>query len=124
MTRTTTLLTLVVAAALAGCDNSDHTIVAGGPPDDPTANAAEQNAPVALPPSIVGSHQYRCKDNSLVSIDWLSDGTKNSARVTAGGAGKTLVQAEAAGPYSGEGATLTGDPKATSVTYNGQSCKR
>ena len=31
-----------------------------------------------LPPSIAASKTYRCKDNSLVYVDWLSDG---SARV-------------------------------------------
>ena len=31
------------------------------------------NANVALPPSITASKTYRCKDNSIVYIDWLSD---------------------------------------------------
>ena len=53
MTRTTTIITLAAAAALAGC-NENHTIVAGGPQDDPEANAAP-NEPVALPPSITTS---------------------------------------------------------------------
>lgn len=124
MTRKLCLLTLVAAAALAGCNNEDHTIVAGGP-EDPMANQLANAAPVELPPSIVASHQYRCKDNSLVSIDWLSDGKTNSARATPqGGAGVQLAQAEADGPYTGGGTTLTGDPKAESVTYKGQSCKR
>ena len=34
------------------------------------------NAPVALPPSITGSKSYRCKDNKLIYIDWMSDGTR------------------------------------------------
>ena len=96
--------------------------MAGGP-EDPMAN--QSNADVKLPPAIVGSHKYRCKDNSLLSIDWMSDGTQNSARVTpAGGETVTLTQTEADGPYSAEGASLTGGPQATSVTYKGQSCKR
>ena len=79
------------------------------------------NADIKLPPAIVGSHQYRCKDNSVVAIDWLSDGTANSARVTPkGGATVALAQVEAGGPYTAEGASLTGDPKAPSVTYKGQ----
>ena len=78
-----------------------------------------------MPPSIVASHPYRCKDNSLVSIDWLSDGTANSARVTPqGGAAVTLTQAEADGAYTAEGASLTGDPQNTAITYNGKSCSR
>ena len=73
MTRTPLLLTLIAAAAIAGCDNNGQTIVAG---PDGTDNGAEVNlADVELPPSIVASHAYRCKDNSLVYIDWLSNDT-------------------------------------------------
>ena len=78
MTRTPLLIiALAAAAALAGCNKEDHTIVAGGPTTATTANAAA-NAPVALPPSITASKTYRCDDNSLVYVDWMSDG---SARV-------------------------------------------
>ncbi len=123
MNRTLTLIALVSAAALAGCNGEDQTIVAGGP-DDPMANVSN-NADVKLPPAIVASHKYRCKDNAVVSIDWLSDGTQNSARVTPeGGTAVTLTQAEANGPYAGEGGSLTGDPQAQNVTFGGQSCKR
>ena len=121
MTRTPFACVLAAAAALAGCGGEDHNITAGGPEEVNTT----ANANVVLPPSIVASHKYRCKDNSLLSIDWLSDGTANSARVTPeGGAAVTLAQAEAAGPYAAEGASLTGDPQAQTVTYKGQSCKR
>jgi len=124
MTRTLTTFALVAAAALAGCDQSDHTINAPGP-YDPQANAANNAAPVVLPPSIVASHKYRCKDNSLVSLDWLSDGTANSARVIPqGGAAVTLTQAEAGGAYTAEGASLTGDPQAKTITFDGKSCSR
>ena len=68
------LFALVAAAALAGCNKDDHTIVAGGPQEDPST-AATNNEPVALPPSIQASKSYRCKDNKLVYIDWMSDGT-------------------------------------------------
>jgi hypothetical protein len=122
MTRTLNLIVLAAAAALAGCNSEDHTIVS-----DPTGGPSNvaANADVKLPPAIVGSHKYRCKDNSLISIDWLSDGTANSARVTAGDTTVTVAQAEAGGPYTAaDGASLTGDPQATNVTYKGQSCKR
>ena len=123
MTRISFTLALVAAAALAGCNNEDHTIVSdptGGP-----ANAAA-NADIKLPPAIVASHKYRCKDNSLISIDWLSDGTANSARVTPeGGTAVSLAQAEPGGPYTAaDGASLTGEPQAQSVTFGGQSCNR
>ena len=121
MTRTIALIAFA-AAALAGCE---RTTIEGGGPDDPMANEIANAGPVALPPSIVGSHRYRCKDNSLIAVDWLSDGTTNSARVTPdGGSAVSLTQAEANGAYTADGASLTGDPKASSITFNGQSCKR
>src|SRR4051812_9377337 len=77
MTRTPLIIMLAAAAALAGCNKEDHTIVAGGDPEDNAANAVA-NANVQLPPSIVASKSYRCADNKLVYVDWMSDG---SARV-------------------------------------------
>ena len=111
MTRTPFIITLVAAAALAGCNKESHTIVAGGPQEDNTSNVAS-NGPVVLPPSITASKTYRCADNSLVYIDWMSDG---SARVTKkkGETGTTLPAGSA---------DLKGDAKASSVSYKGQSC--
>ena len=113
MTRTLTIIALTAAAALAGCNKEDHTIVSDPAGPDPMANQA--NADVVLPPAIAASKSYRCKDNSLVSIDWLSDGT---ARIKSDqpGAGTTVTP-------GADGSPLTGDPKASSITYNGQSCK-
>lgn len=119
------LLLALAAAALAGCDKSDHNITATGP-YDPQANAAANVAKPAELPVIVASATYRCKDNSLVSIDWLSAGTKNSANVTPKGGSLTIYsQAEKDGPYAtADGKSLTGSPQAPSITYGGQSCKK
>jgi hypothetical protein len=114
MTRPLTMLMIVAAAALAGCDNSDHTIVADPAGPDPMANAVANVGSVTLPPSIQASKAYRCKDNSLIYVDWLSDGT---ARVKKE---RTEVGTTVA---LGEGAPLQGDAKAASITYSGQSCK-
>ncbi len=123
MTRKLSLLALL-AAVLAGCES--ETITGDGPADPRDANQlANAVANVQLPPSIVASHKYRCGDNSVLAIDWLSDGTDNSARVTPDGAAAVNVaQAEAEGDYTAEATTLAGSPQATSVTFNGKSCKR
>ena len=62
-------LTAFGVLALAGC--KQETIVAGEQPD-PMARELANAAPVELPPSIASSKTYRCKDNSLVQIDWLA----------------------------------------------------
>lgn len=108
MIRTLTL-TAVAALALAACNKEDSTIVAG--PADPMAEQLNKAAPVELPPAILASKTYRCKDNSLAYVDWLSDGT---ARVKAS---KTDVGAAPA-----EGA-LSGDANSATITLNGKSCK-
>ncbi|NUS99768.1 MAG: hypothetical protein HOP96_02180 [Sphingomonas sp.] len=109
MTRQFTILALAAAAALAGCNNEDHTIVAGPGADDQPMN----NVGVTLPPSIAASKAYRCKDNSLIYVDWLSDGTAR-VKKTREEVGTTIAAGDKA---------LTGDSKAASISYNGQSCK-
>ena len=109
MTRTALLITLAAAAALAGCNNSDHTIVSG--PDE--GNNAVVNEHVALPPSISSSKSYRCADNKLIYVDWMSDG---SARVK-------KTREEVGTPVAAGAPELKGNATGGSITYNGQSCK-
>ena len=112
---------LAAAAALAGCDQSDHNLTATGP-YDPLANAAA-NATVTLPPSIAAQKTYRCKDNSLLYIDWYSDG---SARVKTS---RTEAGTAVPAPATAEGnvtdappSPLQGSAAARSITYDGKSC--
>ena len=104
------LLALVATAALAACNKQDHTIVAGTNHD-----GAVNTVGVVLPPAITASKTYRCKDNSLIYIDWIADGT---ARVKAdkNEVGTSVKLGE-------EGAPLSGSAADASITYNGKSCK-
>jgi len=106
---------LAAAAALAGCDQSDHNLTEVGP-YDPRAEAANNTASVTLPPAITAQKSYRCKDNSVVYVDWYADG---SARVK-----KDKTEAGTPIPAPSEGVTpaLTGDAKSASITYNGKTC--
>lgn len=115
MTRNQLLLTLVAAAAIAGCNTKGHTIVAGGPPDDET-NTPANSAPVVLPPSITATKTYRCRDNSVIYVDWLSDG--NARLRTKDTAIGTPVQVGKGGTPS-----ISGSADSSAITYNGQSCK-
>ena len=110
MTRTPLLLLLGAAAALAGCNKENHTIIASGP-DEGDTNAIA-NGPVALPPSVTASKAYRCKDNRLIYIDWMSDGSAHVKK----------TRDEVGTPVT-PGNELKGDASASTITYNGQGCK-
>ncbi len=103
------LLIVAASAALAACKN--QTIVEGG--NDP---APVDVSNVVLPPSITATKTYRCKDNSVVYIDWLSDNMSANFRPEENGTPVQLKTAEAGKPMTAEGYSLTGDAKAASIT--------
>ena len=108
------IIVAVAAAALMGCQRE---VIDPGAEKNEIAAANAAKAPkVVLPPSITATKTYRCKDNSLLYIDWLTDG---SARVktTEADVGTSVVVGAEGTP------SLKGDAKAASVTYNKQSCK-
>ena len=124
MTRTPLLLTLAAAAALAGCHK--HTIVAGSPAENDTNTAA--NANVQLPPSIIATKLYRCTDNSVVTVDYLSDNKSanvragkdtTSTQVTATDPGKPMT---AAGGYSVDGSPTSSSAKIAVPGHPSQTC--
>ena len=126
MTRTALLITLAAAAALAGCNKEDHTIVAGPDTGD---NSAEANGPVALPPTIAASKIYRCADNKVVYVDWLSDNKSANIRTEKGGSPTSVAAPEAGkamtGPagYSIEGSTGAASAKIGVPGHPAQTCK-
>jgi hypothetical protein len=109
MTRTL-LIAFAATVSLAAC--KPHTIVAGGPDDRSDDGSNVATTPVALPPAITASKSYRCGDNKLVYVDWMSDG---SARVK-----KSKEDLGVAVPAGS--ASLKGDAKGSAITYNGESC--
>jgi hypothetical protein len=112
MTRTPLLLTLAAAAALAGCKQS-HTIVAGPPNYD---NNVAANANVQLPPAIIATKLYRCTDNSVVTVDYLSDNKSANVR-----AGKDTTSTQVTAPQPGQpmtsanGYSVDGSPDSSSA---------
>jgi hypothetical protein len=121
----TPLLTLVAAAALAGCNQESHTI--GGAPE--VDNAVAAGPPVALPPSITHSKIYRCADNRVIYVDWLSDNKSANIRTEKGGTPTQVTAAEQGGPMTGPGGyEIQGNGDAPSVRiavpgHSSQSCK-
>jgi hypothetical protein len=127
MNRATLALTAAAAALLAGCNQEDHTIVAGGPADDPAAPAA--NGPVVLPPSISASKTYRCGSSTIVHVNWMSDGKSATIRTEQNGSPALVTAAEDGKPLtSAAGHSLTGTADAASVSItlpggSAQTCK-
>ena len=105
----TLLLIAVASVALAACQN--ETIVGGA--NDP---APADTSNVVLPPSITATKTYRCKDNSVVHIDWLSDNQSANFRTDESGTPVQLKAAVAGEAMVAEGYSLTGDAKAASIT--------
>jgi hypothetical protein len=110
---------VLAAAALAACNNEP---IVGGEQPDPMKDQLANAAPVELPPAIASSKTYRCKDNSLVTIDWLQGG--KGAYVHGEGTAQThLKPAEPVEgkPASAElvadgGYALTGEAAANNIT--------
>lgn len=127
MTKTLPLFALVAAAALAGCNKSSHTIDPNAP-DNHVAAVNTAAAPVEMPPAIVSSKIYRCKDNSLVYIDWLADNKGANFRAKQGDAPTVLAPTTPGGALKADGYSLIGLPtaKTISLTRPGageQACK-
>ena len=122
MEKTPLLISLVAAAALAGC-NKDNTITAG--PD--SGDNATANANVQLPPSIAASKVYRCGDNHIFYVEWLSDDKSANIRSEPNGTPTHVVAPEPGQPLAGGEYSLTGSAASPSVTIaqagRSQSCK-
>lgn len=116
MTRTSMLIMIAAAAALAGCNKESHTIVAGGEPNYEEANTAA-NANVQLPPSIVATKLYRCADNSVVTVDYLSDNKSANVHTEKGAPVTQVTAAEAGKPMTAAGGfSVEGSPTSSSAT--------
>ena len=115
----------VAASLLLSACSNEPEVVDTNP--DPMKEELAKAAPVELPPAIKGSKSYRCKDNSLVHVTYLTDDVTAMVRDKQEEPPVATLKAPAAGePFVAEGFSLTlnGD----SITYNSpdkgtQSCK-
>ena len=108
-------IALLVAAALAGCNQEDHTIN-GDAMADGSSPAVAPIDPASMPAAIAATKSYRCKDNSVVTIDWLADNVTANIRPTETATPVQLKTAEAGTPFTADGYSLTGTVDSTSVT--------
>lgn len=115
-------LALAAVFVLAGCQEKTESFNDTTP--DPQASELANAAPVTAPPPMIkSSHSYRCKDNSLIFVDFMTDDLTANFKPAKDGA-ITVLKAPAAGQsfVSEDGATTIAGSGA-SVTYNGTSCK-
>jgi len=110
-----------VILSVAACGNKPETMNTGT--GDPMAEELANAAPVAPPPMIKESHTYRCKDNSLIFIDFMTDNVTANFKAERNGPVTVLKAPTAGEPFvSADGAqSLTGS--GTDVTFNGKACK-
>ncbi|MGV3770835.1 MAG: hypothetical protein ACO1NM_12465 [Sphingobium phenoxybenzoativorans] len=118
------LLAAAPLMLLSACGQSEPEVVGG--PADPLKDQLANASAVKLPPSVKNSRTYRCKDNSLIFVDFLSDDTTANLRLEKNGAPTKLVAAEAGKPYTAEGFEVDGSGPTINATVPGksaQSCK-
>lgn len=124
------ILTLAASAlALAACNNTKTDDAAAAA----AANEATTAAPVTLPPAVVASKTYRCRDTSVIYVDFLSNsgdlaGSMNANIRTDNVAGTAtqLTRPDAETPYTAEGYSLSGTGDSVTIEVpgkNAQLCK-
>ncbi|USI73644.1 hypothetical protein [Sphingomonas morindae] len=113
--------------ALGACNMQPENIEVG--PNDDQKEALAHAKPVELPPAIEASKSYRCKDNSVVYIDWFAGGKSATVRPKKDDSPVMLKADQAGQPLTAEGGyAISGTSKASNVdvTLPGkgkQSCK-
>ncbi|GLI96499.1 hypothetical protein [Sphingobium sp. BS19] len=118
------LLAVAALISLSACSKSEPEVVGG--PADPMAEQIANAAPVELPPAVKASKQYRCKDNSLIFVDFLSDDKTANLRTEKNGTPTKLTAAEAGGALKVDGYEVSGPGSPVTITVPGksaQSCK-
>ncbi|MGK6320606.1 hypothetical protein [Sphingomonas sp. DT-204] len=121
------LLPALAAAALlplAACNNQPEVVDTRS--KDPLAEQIKNAPPVELPPAMEASVTFRCKDNSLVYVDFFQGHKQANLRTDKAGSPIQLKADAEGNPYQGDGYTMTGDKKQIDLTAPGkgaQSCK-
>ncbi len=115
------IMPLFAALAVVGCNSKPETFndTVVDPQEAELANAAAPE----LPPMLKASRQYRCKDNSLLFVDFMTDDKTANVKATKDGPVTVLKAPEAGQPFVSEDGKTSLTGAEAHVTYNGQSCK-
>ncbi|MEO5867080.1 MAG: hypothetical protein ABIS14_04235 [Sphingomonas sp.] len=114
----------VALLALSACQQKAENVSATS--DDPQAAAVANVGPIELPPAIATTHTFRCKDQSLATVDFYTGDKQVTVKVDKATT-PTLLKADAAGgPYKTDGYTLSGNKNGITLASPGkpeQACK-
>lgn len=121
MNRFAPLCALAAVALLSACNKSEPEVIETNP--DPMANKIANAAPVELPPAVKDSVIYRCKDNSIVYVDFLSDDKSANVRTEKGGTPVHVTADEAGKPLTAEGYSVSGTGKTVQIAVKGGSAQ-
>ena len=106
-------------------DRTAPTTEASGASAEANTAEAAPPPPIELPPSLLASRTFRCKDNSVLYIDFYGDKAAD-LRVKKDGTVTKLVAPEAGKPLTGGGYSVSGTGTQVNITQPGkgsQSCK-
>lgn len=109
---------IAASATLAACNSEPEAITVNK--FDPQAEALKNAAPIEAPPIIQASHAYRCADNSLVYVDFLSNNTANLRTERGGIPVAVLTAPEGNPPYTGSGYSVSANAERISYTAPGK----
>jgi hypothetical protein len=114
----------VALLALSACQNKAEEVTSTAP--DPMASQLANRAPVELPPMMTADVTFRCKDQSLVYVDFFQGDKQLLVKTTKEGTPVKLTAEKAGDPYKADGYVATGTPKSITLTVPGkdaQVCK-
>lgn len=112
------LAALAVAAMLGACKPEPKVLDDRAP--DPLAEAKKKAPKVVLPPPVKASVTFRCKDNSLVAVDFFQGDQLANFRGPPESTPVQLKAEEAGKPFTNGTITLAGNATAITVDQPGK----
>lgn len=114
----------VALFALSACQQKTETVTSTAP--DPQAEALATRAAPPLPPAITATKTFRCKDQSLATVNFFADNKQVTVKIGDAATPVKLTAEKAGDPYKAEGYVLSGTPAGITLTSPGkpeQACK-
>ena len=111
----------VALLALSACENKAEEVTSTAP--DPMASQLANRAPVELPPMMTADVTFRCKDQSLVYVDFFQGDKQLLVKTTKEGTPVKLTAEKAGDPYKADGYEATGTPKSITLTTPGKAAQ-